>query len=94
MAPSSPEASSGYSVVAYLPNPDQDGKVLIIAGTGSEATEAAGEFLTSEEQLSRFQKMLHADKLPYFEALLKTTHISGTPLNAKIEAYRVYPAPR
>jgi hypothetical protein len=38
--------------------------------------------------------MLHADKLPYFEALLKTTHISGTPLNAKIEAYRVYPAPR
>jgi len=35
---------AGYSVVSYLPNPGQVGKVLIIAGTGSEATEGAGEF--------------------------------------------------
>ena len=90
-APPPPDSSSGYSVVAYLPN-GQSGKVLIIAGTGSEATEGAGEFITSEEQLSNFLKLLHVDKLPYFEVLLKTTHLSATPLNSTIVAYRTYPA--
>jgi hypothetical protein len=90
-APPAPESAGGYSVVAYLPNSDQNGKVLIIQGTGAEATEGAGDFLTSEEQLQRFQKMLHVNKLPYFEVLLKTTHLIGTPLDAKILAYRTYP---
>jgi hypothetical protein len=89
--PPAPEAAGGYSVVAYLPNSEQNGKVLIIQGTGAEATEGAGDFLTSEEQLQRFQKMLHVNKLPYFEVLLKTTHLIGTPLDAKILAYRTYP---
>jgi hypothetical protein len=91
-APPPPDSSSGYSVVSYLPNPGQAGKVLIIAGTGSEATEGAGEFITSEEQLANFQKLLHVDKLPYFEVVLKTTHLSATPLNSTIVAYRIYPA--
>jgi hypothetical protein len=89
-----PELASGYSVIAYLPNPGQSGKVLIIAGTGSEATESAGDFLTSEVQLAHFQKMLHVDKLPYFEILLKTTHLSDTPLDATVVAYRIYPGLR
>jgi hypothetical protein len=91
-SPPAPNGPSGYSVAAYLPNPDQNCKVLIIAGTSSEATEAAGEFLTSEEQLARFQETLHVTKLPYFEVLLKTTHLSGTPIDASIVAYRTYPS--
>jgi hypothetical protein len=35
--------------------------------------------------------MLHINKLPYFEVLLKTTHLIGTPLDAKILAYPTYP---
>ena len=92
--PPPPDSSSGYSVVSYLPSSDQTGKVLIIAGTGSEATEGAGEFVTSEEQLSNFQKLLHVGKLPYFEVLLKTTHLSATPLNSTVIAYRTYPGDR
>ena len=91
-SPPAPDPNSGYSVVAYLPNPEQAGKVLIIAGTGSEATEGAGEFVTSEDQLANFQKLLHVTPLPYFEVLLKTTHLNGTPLDAKIVAYRTYPS--
>jgi hypothetical protein len=91
-SPPAPDPNSGYSVVAYLPNPDHDGKVLIIAGTGSEATEGAGEFVTSEDQLARFQNLLHVAALPYFQVLLKTTHLNGTPLDAKIVAYRTYPS--
>jgi len=83
--------NSGYSVVAYLPNPSGNGKVLVLEGTGSADTEGAGEFLTSEEHLENFQKLLHVTTLPYFEVLLKTTHVNGTPMDAQIIAYRTYP---
>jgi hypothetical protein len=90
-SPPPPEPTTGYSVVAYLPNSSQHGKVLVIAGTGSEATEAAGEFLTSEESLEQLQAILHAKTLPYFEIVLKTTHLSSTPMSASVVAYRTYP---
>jgi hypothetical protein len=87
-------STGGYCVVAYLPNPQQPGKVLILAGTDSAATEGAGDFLTSEDQLSRFQKMLHVSTLPYFEVVLKTSNLNGTPIDSKIVAYRTYPNSR
>ena len=86
-----PTGSVGYCTVAYLPNSDQNGSVLLIEGTGSEATEAAGDFLLSEDQLSNFQKMLHVTKLPYFEVLLKASQVKGTPLSTTLVAYRIYP---
>jgi hypothetical protein len=86
-----PTDSVGYCTVAYLPNPDHNGSVLLLEGTGSEATEAAGDFLLSEDQLSNFQKMLHVTKLPYFEVLLKASQVKGTPLSTTLVAYRTYP---
>ena len=77
--------------MAYLPNPDHNGVVLLIAGTDAEATEAAGDFLLSETQLSNFKKTLHVNKLPYFEVLLRVSSVPGTPLTATTEAYRIYP---
>lgn len=82
--------STGYSVAAYLPNPDRNGKVLLIEGTTSESTEAAGDFLLSESELAGFQKMLHVSNLPYFEVLLRTSQVRGTPLSSSIVAYRTY----
>jgi hypothetical protein len=81
----------GYCVVAYLPNPGHEGKVLLLEGTSSEATEAAGDFLLSQDQFSAFKNLLHVDELPYFEVLLKTSQVRGTPLTATVEAYRTYP---
>jgi len=86
-----PTGSVGYSTVAYLPNPDHNGSVLLLEGTGSEATEAAGDFLLSEGQLANFQRMLHVSRLPYFDALLKTSQVKGTPLSTTLVAYRTYP---
>jgi hypothetical protein len=83
--------SVGYCAIAYLPNTGQNGKVLLIEGTSSEATEAGGEFLLSEDQLSNFQRTLHAAKVPYFEVLLKTSQVRNTPITATIVAYRIYP---
>jgi hypothetical protein len=83
--------SVGYCVVAYLPNTGHDGKVLLLEGTSSEATEAAGDFLLSADQFTAFKNMLHTAQLPYFEVLLKTSQVRGTPLTATVEAYRIYP---
>lgn len=81
-----------YCVVSYLPNPDHSGVVMLIEGTDAEATEAAGDFLMSDDQLSGFKKLLHVQKFPYFEVLLKVSSVPGTPLTASVEAYRTYPA--
>jgi hypothetical protein len=55
----SPTDSVGYCVVAYLPNPDRGTRALLIEGTSSEATEAGGDFLLSEDEFSGFEKTLH-----------------------------------
>ncbi len=81
----------GYSVVAYLPNPGRTGNVIILAGTDSDATSAAAEFVTSEKQLSNFLDTIHLKKFPYFEVLLKTSRMSGTSFNAELVSYRTYP---
>jgi hypothetical protein len=83
--------STQYCVVSYQPNPDHNGVVLLIEGTSAEATEAAGDFLLSDDQLSAFRKLLRGDNFPYFDALLKVSSVPGTPLTATIEAYRAYP---
>lgn len=84
--------NSGYCTVAMLPNPSGSGRVLLLEGTSSEATEAAGDFLLSEEQMSRFRHRINADHFPYFEVLLKISSVRGTPLTVTIEAYRTYSA--
>jgi hypothetical protein len=86
-----PSGFEGYSVVAYLPNPSRNGNVIILTGTDSDATSAAAEFLTSEEQLGKFRKTLNTEHFPYFEVLLKSSRLSGTSLNSEILAYRTYP---
>jgi hypothetical protein len=82
-------AISAYSVIAYLPNPSKTGRVIILAGTDSDATGAAAEFLTSEEALRGLQEKFHTKTMPYFEVLLKTSRLSGTSFNAEPLAFRV-----
>lgn len=83
--------SVGYCLVAYLPNPEHNGDALLIQGSSSETTQAAADFLLSENQLANFAKMLHVDKLPYFEVLLKVSWVNEAPITTKIVAYRTYP---
>jgi len=90
-APLYPNALTGYSVVAYLPNPSHDGNVIILAGMDSDSTSAAAEFLTSESQMESFRRTLHVKEFPYFEVLLRISRVSGTSFNAELVAYRTYP---
>ena len=89
------DSSAGRTVahcaIAYLPKPDHSGNMLLIQGTTSEATEAGGQFLMSEERMSDFARQLHVKKLPYFEAVLHVSQVLGSALTSKVEAYRAYP---
>jgi hypothetical protein len=85
---------AGYVVIAFLPNPSGTRSTIIVAGTDSDATNAGAEFLASEDQLVRLKSALHTNHLPYFEALLKTSQLTGTSFNSEIVAYRTYPGLR
>jgi hypothetical protein len=80
----------GYATVAYLPNSERNGNILLIQGTGSEATEAAGEFILSEDSLSSLRKLQPGPGFPYFEVVLRASMVSGTPITATIVAHRFY----
>src|SRR5260370_35380347 len=83
-----PGNSVGYGIVAFLPNREKGSHVLMVAGTTAEATEAASDFITSEDSLEKLKNQLHLDALKQFEILLKTTKLDNTPLSAEIIAAR------
>ena len=89
-----PTGFVGYSAIAYLPNPSGTGNAIILAGTDSDATDAAAEFLTSEDNMEKLQTALGSKRVPYFEVLLKTSRLSGTSFSSEMLATRVYPYPR
>jgi len=90
-APTAANSLIGYTVIAYLPNPNRSGKTIILAGADSDATGAAAAFLTSEDHMQKLRDTFHSESFPYFEALLKTSRLSGTFFDAEVVAYRTYP---
>jgi hypothetical protein len=83
---------TGYAVIAFMPDLSGKGKTLVIEGTDSQATGAAGDFITSEDSLAQLEKKFPAGTIPYFEVLLRTVQLSGTPLHGEVIASRIYPA--
>lgn len=86
----------GYAVIAFLPNPNNAGHILILAGDNAVSTEAAGEFVSSEEHLSRFFEQIGYEPAPQgepapppFEILLETEKLQGSPRSFQIVSYRV-----
>jgi len=83
-------AGISYAVIAFIPNVSGKGRTLIIAGCDSQATGAAGDFITSEDALATLEQKFPKGRIPYFEVLLRTSQLSGTPLRGEVIAYRIY----
>ena len=77
----------GYCVIGYLPHQPGERAVLILEGTSSEATEAAGDFLFNEDQLAALLHKMGRTSFPPFEVLLRIEQVKGTPFTATIEAF-------
>jgi hypothetical protein len=81
-----------YCRIAFLPNLDKTGKILVIAGTEMAGTEAGGEFLTSEKWVSNLRRVVPLDgngHFPSFEVMLKATKIGGLGSNFEVVAHRI-----
>lgn len=85
------EPNSGYSIVAFLPNLSPQRYTLMIAGSDSQATLAAGEWLTSGEGLRWVRRKAPQGAFPYFEVLLASSKLVGTPLHTDVVASRIHP---
>ena len=83
-----PGNSSDFSTIAFIPNRQHSADVLIIAGTDAVANESAATFLASRDSLQLLREKLHVRTLPYFELLLRTARVTGTPSPAEIVAFR------
>ena len=80
-----------YAAVAFMPNLNDGGNVLMISGMSSGAQEVAAEFVTNEKLLSGFANRIgkQGQRLPHFEILIRTTTLAGVPQEPEVVAYRV-----
>jgi hypothetical protein len=81
-----------YASVAFLPNLNNNGNAMIIAGNSSGSQEIAAEFATNEKLLKTFTDKIQqgGDRLPYFELLIRTTTLAGVAQEPEVLAYRVF----
>lgn len=82
---------STYAVLAFLPNVENSGRVLIIEGLTTAGTEAASRFLLHGD-IASFLKTVPRDKdgLRPFELLLRTTNMDSSSVSVEIVAKRIY----
>ncbi|WP_263374231.1 hypothetical protein [Granulicella aggregans] len=86
-------ANRTYGVIAYVPNLENTGHVLIIEGVNMAGTQAAGEFLLNPDKMKPMldRARNRQGKLQSFEILLGTTSIgssasTSTPLSVRTQA--------
>jgi hypothetical protein len=85
-------SGEAYAIVSLIPNLGGNGRVMIIAGTTSEATEAAGEYALDPATPAALRGRFHLRDLRQietFELLLRTNAIGGTAQGATLLADRV-----
>jgi hypothetical protein len=71
-----------YAIVALVANPEQNGRVLLLAGSNAEATEAAGKLVMNPDALSRTLARADVDShgpVRRFEILLRVSTMAGSP---------------
>jgi hypothetical protein len=76
-----------YAIIVVKPGISERKTVMIVAGTRSEGTQAAAEYLTDEHYMAdlnqRFQRILGSFP-KYFHVLLKVSVDNGIPTNISV----------
>ncbi len=84
--------SETYSLIALLPNLGKTGNVLLLAGLTMVGTEAAGEFVATQEFADELAKRLPSrpgEPQKYFEMLIRTKAVGGAARETDVMAARV-----
>jgi hypothetical protein len=84
---------NAYGILSMLPQTDGEGRVLIMAGTTLEATEAAAELVISPASAGRLMDRLRQEAGPQgfssFHLVVRAARLGGTSAAAEIVASRV-----
>src|ERR1700678_262519 len=78
-----------YAIVALVSNPEQNGQVLLLAGSNAEATEAAGKLVMNFDTLPKILKGAGIDsngRVRHFEILLRVSTMAGLPNTYEVVA--------
>ena len=89
--PRSATLSVGYAVITLTPNLSGQAPVLLIAGTTTEATEAAGDFVLNFDRLSGALKRIgigRAGPPRRLEVLIKTSFVSTASVTSDVISFR------
>ncbi len=80
-----------YGVVAFLPNLDGSGSVLILEGTSMPGTESAWNFVYDSSQLLPFLARIKRANgtVPHFQCVLGTDNMNGSSVKSTVLAWRV-----
>jgi hypothetical protein len=81
------EQGTDFGRLAVLRNGNHKGRVVLIAGTLMESTEATGEFFLNPESILPLEKVFHVSRpadLPDYEVLLETHSVGGAGRSPKI----------
>jgi len=83
-----------YADIAFLPNLENTGSILILSGITMEASEAAGEMVTGSGFTKELERLLGSREVKdqYFEILLKTRAVAGTARSSQVVTHRMIPA--
>jgi hypothetical protein len=81
-----------YGHIAFLPSLYQGGHILLVTGTSSESTEAAGDFVTNSHRLKEALTSLGinpAGEPRSFELLLEVRSTAGAPIQSQVISGRL-----
>ncbi len=84
-----------FALVALVHNPNQSGRVLLLAGTNGEGTEAAGHMVTDRDHLVEALKycgISTSGPVQDFELLLKLGTLAGSPSVTNMVACHLLPS--
>ena len=83
-----------YAHVSLVENSARNGRVLLLAGQSTSATELAGEFLLRADSAAkalRMMKLAENSPLPDLEMILRVTEVNGTGDSVTLVACRTLP---
>jgi hypothetical protein len=86
------ETGYAYAILALVSNPEQNGNVLLLAGSNAEATEAAGKLAVNLGALGKILGSAGIDAhvpVRRFEILLRVSTMAGSPNTSEVVACHV-----
>jgi hypothetical protein len=75
------DTGEAFGIIAFLGNPNQNGHVLLLAGSSAEATEAAAKFVLNRDMIANLLKMngISPEGNPVsFQVLLRVNTMAGS----------------